>query len=491
MPLIIKILIPGIIIAVIAAGGVIVWKMSSQPAPDLTAVATLKANDIDNSINVPFATPVVLSWESKNVSDCLISGDWYSPVSNSGSQSVGEIKKSTNYILVCVDNEGKEVSDSIAINIDEKTIPKNVLLTDLFKDFRYLWKKELCLGLTNDPDVVALQTALFFEGILSPQEKITGNYDNDTFLAVKKFQENYGIIPQTGCVGPQTIAKLNALFYYYNYSDQPAFQELSQNQITTTKQKISSYQQQTKSAPVAAPVISNPTLTPTSTQIRPPITTPTTPTITTPTARPIVDLKVNGLSRSTTSVKKGETVTLTWTSKNVKSCVASGSWTGTKTISNTTGEITAPIDRYSTFKLTCEGENNQNAADSVYVSVPYVSTPSTTETEKAPVIDKIEPYAVVLNPVSQLYDGTIKIIGSGFSPGSIIHFAGRDITPGQGSTENTLKFSLPFFLQHGEIANPKCPLNYQYHEITVEEGGLMGEDGLISNKETFCIYFGN
>ena len=137
------------------------------------------------------------------------------PVSASGSQSVGKITKPENYTLTCFDKDGKEISDSIDINIDNKTIPSEFL----FKYFAYgfiqrfpiFLEKELCLGLKNDPDVVALQTALFFEGILSPQEKITGNYDDDTFQAVKKFQENYGIVPLTGCVKSQTIAKLNEL----------------------------------------------------------------------------------------------------------------------------------------------------------------------------------------------------------------------------------------------------------------------------------------
>ena len=515
MPLIAKILISGLIIAAITVGGVIAWKMSSQPAPDLTTAATLKANNIDNSITVPFSTPVVLSWESKNVGDCLISGDWYSPVSNSGSQSVGEIKKSTNYIFVCVDNKGKEVSDSITVNIDEKTIPQNVLLTDLFKDFRYFWKKELCLGLTNDPDVVALQTALFFEGIFSPQEKISGNYDNDTLLAVKKFQENYGIVPPTGCVGPQTMAKLNELFYYYNYGDEVASQESSQNQITTTSQKISSYQQQIKSAPIITSIEPAPIIptTPTTTPAKISPTTPPATSIITTTARPFVDIKINNSNRSAITVQKGETATLTWTSKNAKSCVASGNWSGSKPTSNSTGEITAPINKYATFKLTCEGENNQNAADSVYVSVPYTSTTASTDEKCSntnstdnytytlsgemtktkrcpPVIDEIEPPSIVINPLAQILD-VIKIKGSGFSPGSIIHFAGRDITPGIDSTENTLKFSIPFLIPHGQIISGDCPMGFYTYYITVEEGGMGGRggEGLTSDKEPFCIYW--
>ena len=393
MPLIIKIIIPILITAVIGTGGVIIWKITSQPViSDLTAVATLKVNNIDGSISVPFETPITLSWESKNIDNCLVSGDWYSPVSASGSQSVGKITKPENYTLTCFDKDGKEISDSIDINIDNKTIPSEFLLsislTDLFKDFRYFWKKELCLGLKNDPDVVALQTALFFEGILSPQEKITGNYDDDTFQAVKKFQENYGIVPLTGCVKSQTIAKLNELFYYYNYGDQLVSRESNQKQITATKQKISSYQQQIKIIPaIISPV---PAPTSTSTPVPAPTKTiSTTPIKTIATAKPYVDLKINNSARSSVKVQKGETATLTWTSKNTKSCIASGNWTGSKSTSNTNGEITEPINKYATFKLTCIGENNQNTADSVYVSIPYISPAAISDESKRPVIIKI------------------------------------------------------------------------------------------------------
>ena len=415
MPLIIKILIPVLITAVMGTGGVIIWKITSQPViPDLTATATLKVNAINNSITVPFETPITLSWESKNVDNCLISGDWYSPVSTSGSQSVGKITKPANYTLDCFDSDGKKISSSVAVNIDNKTIPQEFLssisLTDLFKDFRYFWKKELCSGLKNDPDVVALQTALFFEGLLSPQEKITGNYDDNTFQAVKKFQENYGITPPTGCVKSQTIAKLNDLFYYYNYSDQLAFQELSQKQITATTQKITSYQ----SVPAATSTIYSildqliPTIIPTPT---------TTQTAIIAAAKPSLDLKVNNSSRSAVNIIKGGTATLTWTSKNVKSCTASGNWTGPKQTSNSTGEKTDPINKSSTFKLTCIGENNQNVAKSVYVSIPaapIVATPK----DIRPVIIKVIKVNCALPVVSgglvEDYGCQIKIEGKNF-----------------------------------------------------------------------------
>jgi peptidoglycan hydrolase-like protein with peptidoglycan-binding domain len=316
MPLIKKFLIPGLIITIIIIGGVIIWKISSQQASvsDSAPSATLKANDAGDSITVPFSTPIILSWESQNVGDCFISGDvsdsWYSPVSNSGSQSIGKITKSTNYIFVCVDNDGKEVSDSIAISIDKKTIPSSISLADLFKDFQYFWKKDLCLGLKKDPDVVALQTALFFEGILPSREKITGDYDDDTFQAVKKFQENYGIIPSTGCVGAKTRAKLNELFYYFSYNEQPIVQE----------------QKQTKSA---APATISFTADPAS-------------------------VSYNG------------STTLKWSTTGVESCTASGEWSGLKATSGS--EEVKNITYSKLYTLVCKGAGG-SARKFVFITV--------------------------------------------------------------------------------------------------------------------------
>ncbi len=471
MPLIIKILIPGLIIVIIAAGGAISWKLLSKSTiEDSTSmpIASLQANNTDDSITVPFETPITLSWEIKNVKNCLISGDWLYNPEYSSFQSVGKITKPTNYILDCFDSEGRKISDSVAIDIDDKTIPleflSSISLTDLFKDFRYFWKKELCLGLKNDPDVVALQTALFFEGILSPQEKITGNYDDDTFQAVKKFQENYGIAPQTGCVGPKTITLLNNIFYYYNYSDQLAFQESSQKQITATTKKISSYQQQEASAPTTTPA-------------KPPITTLTTTTPTTPTTpKPYVDLKVNNSNRNVASVQKGETVILTWTSKNTKSCTASGNWTGSKPTSNTSGETTEPINKYATFKLTCAGENNQNAADSVYISIPYI--PPLSENKKGPVINEV----IAKEDASSLgWNMEIEIRGSGFSPGSIMHLGTAEFQPEEGSTETSLKFKTSYLERvWGQEIDERCFFSGEvYYSITVENNGLFSNDTYI------------
>ena len=322
-----KILIPGIIAAIIVAGGITIWKMSLRPAgiSDLTPSANLKVNDVDNPITIPFSGQVILSWESKNVDNCFISGDvpdsWYSPVGNSGSQSIGNIVKSTKYVFVCVDKDGKEVSDSVSVNISEKAISSNGSLTDLFKNFQYFWKKDLCSGLKNDPDVRALQTALFFEGILNSKEQITGDYDDATFQAVKKFQENYGIVPASGCVKSKTRAKLNELFYYFNYGEKPVVQEQRQEQ----KQGVAP-----KTTSIPAPIISF-------------------------------------YADSDTVPYNGSTA-LNWSASNAESCMASGDWSGSKGLSGS--EEVKNLVRGGVYTLICSGIGGSRSSECLLMTVP-------------------------------------------------------------------------------------------------------------------------
>jgi N-acetylmuramoyl-L-alanine amidase len=73
----------------------------------------------------------------------------------------------------------------------------------------YTWKKDLKKGTGSTADINALQAALTKSGVYSCG--IVGTFGPCTEKGVKAFQKKYGI-SQTGTVGPQTRAKLNALY---------------------------------------------------------------------------------------------------------------------------------------------------------------------------------------------------------------------------------------------------------------------------------------
>ena len=82
---------------------------------------------------------------------------------------------------------------------------------------------------------------------------------------------------------------------------------------------------------------------------------------------PTVDLKVNNQDGSI-SVAANATVTLSWSTTNASTCVASGAWSGER--STGSSETTAPLAAGSTnvFTLTCTGVGG-SASDSVTVNV--------------------------------------------------------------------------------------------------------------------------
>ncbi len=77
-------------------------------------------------------------------------------------------------------------------------------------------------------------------------------------------------------------------------------------------------------------------------------------------------------SANPSSVVKGSASTLTWSSTNATSCIASGDWSGSKTASSTpTSESTGPLTVSKTYTLTCVGAGGTNT-QSATVTVTVV-----------------------------------------------------------------------------------------------------------------------
>jgi len=83
---------------------------------------------------------------------------------------------------------------------------------------------------------------------------------------------------------------------------------------------------------------------------------------------PTVDIKANG-SDGPITIRYNTAATLTWTSTNTTSCVASNGWSGAKALNNTSpGESTGNLTSSKTYTLTCTGTGG-TATDSVTVNV--------------------------------------------------------------------------------------------------------------------------
>ena len=76
------------------------------------------------------------------------------------------------------------------------------------------------------------------------------------------------------------------------------------------------------------------------------------------------------LAANPTSVASGGSATLTWSSTDATSCLATGAWTGGKATSGS--ETPGPLTTTSTFTLSCSGAGG-SANQSVTVTVPVAS----------------------------------------------------------------------------------------------------------------------
>ncbi len=102
-----------------------------------------------------------------------------------------------------------------AILADLQTLTATSSSAPQGKALGYTFVRPLAQGMSHN-DVSNLQTALKTDSSIYPGGKVTGYFGPATLLAIKKFQEKYGIASegQTGYgnVGPKTRAKLNELF---------------------------------------------------------------------------------------------------------------------------------------------------------------------------------------------------------------------------------------------------------------------------------------
>ena len=97
-------------------------------------------------------------------------------------------------------------------------------------------------------------------------------------------------------------------------------------------------------------------------KVRGAVTTPAPP------AQPTVSL-----TSDVTTVNRGETANLQWTSGNATSCTASGGWSGARGLSGT--EAITNIQTTRTYTLTCSGAGGQ-ASSSVTVTVVDTIAPT-------------------------------------------------------------------------------------------------------------------
>ena len=175
----------------------IAWTVDN---PSLISSCTAKSSTDQNTWSTVASYPD--GWPH-STSFALPTGTYYGKVfctTTSGSQVT------SNMISHVV---SMNTSGSTQMNQTASALNALTNATGATASFSYTWNNNLQIGSPYTDDVRALQTALTREGVYTGE--ITGGFYNQTFTAVKAFQQKYGI-EATGFVGPITREKLNALY---------------------------------------------------------------------------------------------------------------------------------------------------------------------------------------------------------------------------------------------------------------------------------------
>src|SRR3989344_7066601 len=90
--------------------------------------------------------------------------------------------------------------------------------------------------------------------------------------------------------------------------------------------------------------------------------------ISAPNNPPTVDIKANG-SDAPSPIAYNTSANLTWTSSNAVSCTASGDWSGSKSLNNTSGQSTGNLTSQKSYTITCTNSVGVTRYDEVTVPV--------------------------------------------------------------------------------------------------------------------------
>lgn len=201
---------------------------SAQTVAAPTLTLSINKTNIVAAANLSYDNLPTISWTSANADSCQAFGTgWSGTVPLAGSQKVNP-SVTTVYIMTCSGATGSVIK-SVTLSVTPPSIVNsqsanvlgaytqittneqspNTTNADTAKGFKYNWNRILQSGSAYADDISALQRALTFEGVYAGP--ITGGFYGKTLAAVKLFQTKYAI-EAIGIVGPQTRAKLNALY---------------------------------------------------------------------------------------------------------------------------------------------------------------------------------------------------------------------------------------------------------------------------------------
>jgi trimeric autotransporter adhesin len=306
-----------------------------------------------------------LSWATRSVDYCIASGDWNGNLKSSGSKNLGPLTRDSLYILDCY-YSGKVISDSVAVKVRAPQIPQINLsaspLSIAYQDSTTIsWSSQHVTDCIADGDwsgAKPLNGSVLMEGLETdsdfrltcsgPQGEVRESVSINVLEAgITVPRVTLTAIPANISYNGSTTLSWNTLNADICQASGNWFGSKARNGTETIKQ-LTRDSHFILSCTVAGKGGGGEGVDAAQVRVSPP-------------PQPVVTLTASPVSAS----NNGST-TLRWSSSHAESCIATGDWSGTRSISGT--RIINGLTKESVFRLNCSGVGGLGS-DSVTVTL--------------------------------------------------------------------------------------------------------------------------
>ncbi|AKM81887.1 TPA: hypothetical protein DD449_02140 [Candidatus Berkelbacteria bacterium] len=318
----------------------------------LTPTVNLTANGNTGTITIPYNTAATLAWSStNNPTSCTASGSWSGAKSVSGSQSTGALTSSKSYSLYCTNSSGSSPTATVNVNVGSPPPPFT-----------------MSANLHSDLSSYSVGQNVYLTASAGNLDSVTSSY-GDWFNYYYWEDCSNGPTTTNLSLANYTASTLKDWYSSANFCNkQPEYHIYNGDGINywnMTTNNLAPYTYSTAGTKHPFVFIYNSNTG--ATVQAPAVTVSSAP-------GPTIDLRANNHSGSTT-ISYNTAANLTWTTSNATACTVSGSWTGSRATSNTTGESTGNLTSSRSYSMSCTGPGG-NANANVNVNVGASVTPS-------------------------------------------------------------------------------------------------------------------
>ncbi len=300
-----------------------------------------------------------LSWATRSVDYCIASGDWNGNLKSSGSKTLGPLTRDSLYVLDCY-HSGKVISDSVVVKVRAPQTPRiNLSASPLSIAFRgsttVSWSSQHVTDCIADGDwsgpkqlngsvrMEGLETDSEFRLTCSgPQGEVRGG------ISINVLEAGITVPRVTLTAIPAKISYNGSTTLSWNTQNADIcrasgnwFGSKAPNGTETIKQ-LTSDSHFILSCSIAGKGGGGEGVDAAQVSVSPP-------------PQPLVTL-----TASPARVRNNGSTTLRWSSSHAESCIATGDWSGTRSISGT--RTINGLTKKSMFRLNCSGVGGLGSA---------------------------------------------------------------------------------------------------------------------------------